>query len=211
MAQGGQPIFILPEGTNRSVGRDAQRNNILAGKVLAETVRTTLGPKGMDKMLVDGLGDIVVTNDGVTILKEMDIEHPAAKMLVEVAKTQEDEVGDGTTTAVIIAGELLKKSESLLDQDIHPTIIAMGYRQAAEKAQEILDDIAIDSVDEETLVKVAMTAMTGKGTEAAREPLAKLIVDAVQKVAEDGVVDTDNIKIEKKDGAVVEDLSLIHI
>ena len=209
MAQGGQPIFILPEGTNRSVGRDAQRNNILAGKVLAETVRTTLGPKGMDKMLVDGLGDIVVTNDGVTILKEMDIEHPAAKMLVEVAKTQEDEVGDGTTTSVIIAGELLKKSESLLDQDIHPTIIAMGYRQAAEKAQEILDDIAIDSVDEETLIKVAMTAMTGKGTEAAREPLAKLIVDAVQKVAEDGAVDTDNIKIEKKDGAVVEDSTLV--
>ena len=209
MAQGGQPIFILPEGTNRSVGRDAQRNNILAGKVLAETVRTTLGPKGMDKMLVDGLGDIVVTNDGVTILKEMDIEHPAAKMLVEVAKTQEDEVGDGTTTAVIIAGELLKKSESLLDQDIHPTIIAMGYRQAAEKAQEILDEIAIDSVDEETLTKVAMTAMTGKGTEAAREPLAKLIVDAVQKVADDGVVDTDNIKIEKKDGAVVEDSTLV--
>lgn len=209
MAQGGQPIFILPEGTNRSVGRDAQRNNILAGKILAETVRTTLGPKGMDKMLVDGLGDIVVTNDGVTILKEMDIEHPAAKMLVEVAKTQEDEVGDGTTTAVIIAGELLKKSESLLDQDIHPTIIAMGYRQAAEKAQEILDDIAIDSVDEETLIKVAMTAMTGKGTEAAREPLAKLIVDAVQKVAEDGAVDTDNIKIEKKDGAVVEDSTLV--
>lgn len=209
MAQGGQPILILPEGTNRSVGRDAQRNNILAGKVLAETVRTTLGPKGMDKMLVDGLGDIVVTNDGVTILKEMDIEHPAAKMLVEVAKTQEDEVGDGTTTAVIIAGELLKKSESLLDQDIHPTIIAMGYRQAAEKAQEILDDIAIDSVDEETLIKVAMTAMTGKGTEAAREPLAKLIVDAVQKVAEDGAVDTDNIKIEKKDGAVVEDSTLV--
>ena len=209
MAQGGQPIFILPEGTNRSVGRDAQRNNILAGKVLAETVRTTLGPIGMDKMLVDGLGDIVVTNDGVTILKEMDIEHPAAKMLVEVAKTQEDEVGDGTTTAVIIAGELLKKSESLLDQDIHPTIIAMGYRQAAEKAQEILDDIAIDSVDEETLIKVAMTAMTGKGTEAAREPLAKLIVDAVQKVAEDGAVDTDNIKIEKKDGAVVEDSTLV--
>ncbi len=209
MAQGGQPIFILPEGTNRSVGRDAQRNNILAGKVLAETVRTTLGPKGMDKMLVDGLGDIVVTNDGVTILKEMDIEHPAAKMLVEVAKTQEDEVGDGTTTAVIIAGELLKKSESLLDQDIHPTIIAMGYRQAAEKAQEILDSIAIDSVDEETLIKVAMTAMTGKGTEAAREPLAKLIVDAVQKVADDGVVDTDNIKIEKKDGAIVEDSTLV--
>ncbi len=119
----GQQVLILPEGTNRFLGRDAQRMNIMAGKVLAETVRTTLGPKGMDKMLVDGLGDIVVTNDGVTILKEMDIEHPAAKMLVEVAKTQEDEVGDGTTTAVIIAGELLKKAEGLLDQDIHPTII----------------------------------------------------------------------------------------
>lgn len=209
MAQGGQPIFVLPEGTNRLLGRDAQRNNILAGKVLAETVRTTLGPKGMDKMLVDGLGDIVVTNDGVTILKEMDIEHPAAKMLVEVAKTQEDEVGDGTTTAVIIAGELLKNSEKLLDLDIHPTIVAMGYRQAAEKAQEILDEIAIDTVDRDTLIKVAMTAMTGKGTEAAREPLAELIVDAVQKVAEDGEVDIDHIKIEKKDGAVAEDSSLV--
>ncbi|MBR5503877.1 MAG: TCP-1/cpn60 chaperonin family protein [Methanobrevibacter sp.] len=209
MAQGGQPIFILPEGTNRLLGRDAQRTNILAGKVLAETVRTTLGPKGMDKMLVDGLGDIVVTNDGVTILKEMDIEHPAAKMLVEVAKTQEDEVGDGTTTAVIIAGELLKKSETLLDMDIHPTIIAMGYRQAAEKAQEILDDIAIDDISRDMLVKVAMTAMTGKGTEKAREPLANLIVDAVQQVADDGEVDTDHIKIEKKDGAVVEESTLI--
>ena len=208
MAQG-QPIFILPEGTNRLLGRDAQRTNILAGKVLAETVRTTLGPKGMDKMLVDGLGDIVVTNDGVTILKEMDIEHPAAKMLVEVAKTQEDEVGDGTTTAVIIAGELLKKSETLLDMDIHPTIIAMGYRQAAEKAQEILDDIAIEDISREMLVKVAMTAMTGKGTEKAREPLANLIVDAVQQVADDGEVDTDHIKIEKKDGAVVEESTLI--
>ena len=208
MAQG-QPIFILPEGTNRSVGRDAQRNNILAGKVLAETVRTTLGPKGMDKMLVDGLGDIVVSNDGVTILKEMDIEHHAAKMLVEVAKTQEDEVGDGTTTAVIIAGELLKKSETLLDSDIHPTIIAMGYRKAAEKAQAILDEIAIDDVDSETLMKVAMTAMTGKGTEAAREPLAKLIVSAVEAVADGDEVDIDNIKIEKKDGAVVEESSLV--
>ena len=208
MAQG-QPIFILPEGTNRLLGRDAQRTNILAGKVLAETVRTTLGPKGMDKMLVDGLGDIVVTNDGVTILKEMDIEHPAAKMLVEVAKTQEDEVGDGTTTAVIIAGELLKKSETLLDMDIHPTIIAMGYRQAAEKAQEILDDIAIEDISRDMLVKVAMTAMTGKGTEKAREPLANLIVDAVQQVADDGEVDTDHIKIEKKDGAVVEESTLI--
>ncbi len=205
----GQPILVLPEGTNRFIGRDAQRMNILAGKVLAETVRTTLGPKGMDKMLVDSLGDIVVTNDGVTILKEMDIEHPAAKMLVEVAKTQEDEVGDGTTTAVIIAGELLKKAENLLDMDIHPTIVAMGYRQAAEKAQEILNDIAISADDRETLLKVAMTAMTGKGTEKAREPLAELIVDAVMQVEEDGEVEIDHIKIEKKDGAIVDESTLV--
>ncbi|MDD1774111.1 MAG: TCP-1/cpn60 chaperonin family protein, partial [Methanobacterium sp.] len=205
----GQPVLILPEGTNRFLGRDAQRMNILAGKVLAETVRTTLGPKGMDKMLVDSLGDIVVTNDGVTILKEMDIEHPAAKMLVEVAKTQEDEVGDGTTTAVIIAGELLKKAENLLDQDIHPTIVAMGYRQAAEKAQEILNVISIDADDRDTLLKVAMTAMTGKGTEKAREPLAELVVSAVKQVEEDGDIDQDSIKIEKKDGATIDDSVLV--
>ncbi len=206
----GQQVLILPEGTNRFLGRDAQRMNILAGKVLAETVRTTLGPKGMDKMLVDGLGDIVVTNDGVTILKEMDIEHPAAKMLVEVAKTQEDEVGDGTTTAVIIAGELLKKAENLLDQDIHPTIVAMGYRQAAEKAQEILNEISIDADDRETLLKVAMTAMTGKGTEKARESLAELVVGAVKQVEEDGEIDSDHIKIEKKDGATIDDSELVN-
>ena len=209
MAQQQQPLIILPEGTTRNLGRDAQRNNILAGKVLAETVRTTLGPNGMDKMLVDGLGDIVVTNDGVTILKEMDIEHPAAKMLVEVAKTQEDEVGDGTTTAVIIAGELLKRSEELLDQEIHPTIIALGYRQAAQKAIELLDQISIDADDKDTLLKVAMTAMTGKGTEKAREPLAELIVGAVSQVVEDGKVDSEQIKIESKDGAAIEDSELV--
>ena len=209
MAQQQQPLIILPEGTTRNLGRDAQRNNILAGKVLAETVRTTLGPKGMDKMLVDGLGDIVVTNDGVTILKEMDIEHPAAKMLVEVAKTQEDEVGDGTTTAVIIAGELLKRSEELLDQEIHPTIIALGYRQAAQKAIELLDQISIDADDKDTLLKVAMTAMTGKGPEKAREPLAELIVGAVSQVVEDGKVDSEQIKIESKDGAAIEDSELV--
>jgi len=206
----GQPIIIMPEGSSRVLGRDAQRMNILAGKVLAETVRTTLGPKGMDKMLVDGLGDIVVTNDGVTILKEMEIEHPAAKMLVEVAKTQEDEVGDGTTTAVIIAGELLKKAEGLLDQEIHPTIVAMGYRQAAEKAQEILNVIAIDAEDRDTLMKVAMTAMTGKGTEKAREPLAELVVGAVKQVEENGEIDQDHIKIEKKDGATIDDSQLVN-
>ncbi|BAW31563.1 MAG TPA: thermosome subunit alpha [Methanothermobacter sp.] len=206
---GQQPVLILPEGTSRYLGRDAQRMNILAGKVLAETVRTTLGPKGMDKMLVDSLGDIVVTNDGVTILKEMDIEHPAAKMLVEVAKTQEDEVGDGTTTAVIIAGDLLKKAEELLDMDIHPTIIAMGYRQAARKAQEILDSISISASDRDTLLKVAMTAMTGKGTEKARKPLAELVVDAVKQVEENGEVDKDHIKIEKKEGGSVDDSVLV--
>ena len=207
--QQGQPILILPEGTNRRLGRDAQSMNIMAGKILAETIRTTLGPKGMDKMLVDSLGDIVVTNDGVTILKEMDIEHPAAKMLVEVAKTQEDEVGDGTTTAVIIAGELLKKAEDLLEQDIHPTVISMGYRRAATKALEILNDISIDRSDRETLIEVAMTAMTGKGTEKARQPLAEIIVNAVKQVEKDGEVDRDHINIHRIQGATVDESQLV--
>ncbi|MEK6922123.1 MAG: TCP-1/cpn60 chaperonin family protein, partial [Nanoarchaeota archaeon] len=138
-----QPIYILPEGSQRTTGKTAQQNNIMAGKLVAETIRTTLGPKGMDKMLVDSLGDIIVTNDGVTILQEMQIEHPAAKMIVEIAKTQETEVGDGTTTAVIIAGELLKKAESLLEKEIHPTMITKGYRLAAQKAQEILQNMAV--------------------------------------------------------------------
>src|SRR3989338_5843084 len=134
-----QPIFILPEDTRRTTGKDAQRNNIMAAKAVAQTVRTTLGPKGMDKMIVDSMGDVIITNDGVTILQEMKIEHPAAKMVVEVAKTQEDVVGDGTTTAVILAGELLKKAEDLLDQNIHPTVLAKGYRLAEAEAQKILN------------------------------------------------------------------------
>ncbi len=207
--QQGQPIIILPEDTNRLLGRDAQRMNIMAGKVLAETVRTTLGPKGMDKMLVDSLGDIVVTNDGVTILKEMDIEHPAAKMLVEVAKTQEDEVGDGTTTAVVIAGELLKQAEKLLEQDVHPTVISMGYRKAAAKAIEVLNDISIERSDRETLIDVAMTAMTGKGTEKARKPLAELIVNAVKQIEDDGEVDQDHINIHRIQGATVAESQVI--
>jgi archaeal chaperonin len=207
---GGQQILILPEGTQRLLGREAQRMNIMAGKALAESIRTTLGPKGMDKMLVDGLGDIVVTNDGVTILKEMDIEHPAAKMLVEVAKTQEDEVGDGTTTAVIIAGELLKKAEDLLEMEIHPTVISMGYRKAAIKAQEILDKISIKASDRKTLQSIAMTAMTGKGTEKARKPLAELIVKAVQMVEEDGVVEKDHININRIQGATVEESQIVN-
>ncbi|MGZ7095067.1 MAG: thermosome subunit alpha [Methanobacterium sp.] len=207
---GNQPILIFPEGTDRLLGRDAQRMNIMAGKALAETVRSTLGPKGMDKMLVDGMGDIVVTNDGVTILKEMDIEHPAAKMLVEVAKTQEDEVGDGTTTAVIIAGELLKKAEELLDMDIHPSTIAMGYRQASEKAQEILKLISLESEGRDTLLKVAMTAMTGKGSEKAREPLAELVVDAIRQIEEDGEVDTDNINIMRISGESINESQIVN-
>lgn len=201
-----QPIFILPEGTQRSSGRNAQRNNIMAAQMVAETVRTTLGPKGMDKMIVDSLGDVVVTNDGVTILDEMTIEHPAAKMIVEIAKTQEDEVGDGTTTAVVVAGELLKKAEGLLDQDIHPTVIAKGYRMAAEKAQDVLKRIAepVSEKDKELLHKIAETAMTGKGAEAAKELLAELAVAAVLMIAEKDEklrINTDDIKIEKAVGA----------
>lgn len=212
---GGQPIFILREGTERSKGREAQNNNIMAAKAVANAVRTTLGPKGMDKMLVDGLGDVVITNDGVTILREMDIEHPAAKMVVEVAKTQDDEVGDGTTTAAVLAGELLKVSEELLDQNVHPTIIASGYRMAADKTAEILKTIVInvDENDDETLLKISNTAITGKGAENSKDKLSKLIVRAVRSVVEEEggkkVVDIDNIKMEKKVGASVEESELI--
>ena len=212
---GGQPIFILREGTERSKGREAQNNNIMAAKAVANAVRTTLGPKGMDKMLVDGLGDVVITNDGVTILREMDIEHPAAKMVVEVAKTQDDEVGDGTTTAAVLAGELLKVAEDLLDQDVHPTIIASGYRLAANRTSEILKTIerTITEDDEDLLLKISETAMTGKGAESSKDKLSKLVVKAVKSIVEiEGgkkVVDIDNIKVEKKVGGSVEDSELI--
>ncbi|MBT4646659.1 thermosome subunit [archaeon] len=210
-----QPIYILPEGTKRNTGRNAQRNNIMAAKAVAEVVRSTLGPKGMDKMLVDSMGDIVVTNDGVTILEEMSIEHPTAKMIVEIAKTQENEVGDGTTTAVILAGELLKRAEELLDMDIHPTVVVKGYRQAMDKAREILEKMAIEisETDEETLIKASQTSMTGKGAESSREKLSKLIVTAVKQVAEnkDGkiLIDHDDIKIEKKVGESIEETEII--
>jgi thermosome len=210
-----QPIFIMPEGTQRSTGRNAQRNNIMAAKLVAETVRTTLGPKGMDKMIVDSLGDVTITNDGVTILEEMQIEHPAAKMLVEIAKTQEDEVGDGTTTAVVLAGELLKKAEDLLDQEIHPTVIAKGYRIAAEKANEILNSISepVHMKDTLLLKKIAMTAMTGKGAESSKERLSDLTVEAIRNVAEEVngnvYIDIDDVKIEKKVGGGVEDTELV--
>ncbi|MGL4669984.1 MAG: thermosome subunit alpha [Methanobacteriaceae archaeon] len=205
-----QPIYILPEGTERFTGRDARRLNIMAGKILAETIRTTLGPKGMDKMLVNGLGDVVITNDGVTILREMDIAHPAAKMLVEIAKSQEDEVGDGTTTAVIIAGELLKKAEELLENGIHASTIVLGYIKAMAKAQELLEGISINAKDKDTLIKVAMTAMTGKGSDAAKDSLAQLLVDAVSKVEEDGEVDKDLINIQRISGASIAESSLVN-
>ncbi len=211
---GGQPIIILREGTERTRGKEARNNNIMAAKAVAAAVRTTLGPKGMDKMLVSG-GDITITNDGVTILKEMDIEHPAAKMLVEVAKTMDDEVGDGTTTAAVLAGELLERAEELLEQGVHPTTIGSGYRMAAEKAVELLKDIThtITENDEDALLKIAETAMTGKGAEGSKEKLAEITVAAIKSVMdeEDGkkVVDIDNIKIEKKAGKSLDDCELI--
>ncbi|MCU4140696.1 MAG: Chaperonin GroEL [Methanophagales archaeon] len=215
---GGIPVLILREGTSRTRGRDAQANNINAAKAVASAVRTTLGPKGMDKMLVDTLGDVVVTNDGVTILKEMDIEHPAAKMMVEVAKTMDEEAGDGTTTAVVLAGELLKKAEELLEQELHPTVIASGYRMAAEKAKEILDGVAVDvseeSVREDVMRKVAKTSITGKFAEAAGDFLADIAVSAVKSIAEktDGgfSVDLDNLNIEKKTGGKIADTILVN-
>ncbi|MDD5178632.1 MAG: thermosome subunit alpha [Candidatus Nanoarchaeia archaeon] len=210
-----QPIFILPEGYSRTIGKEAQRNNILAAKQVAETVRTTLGPKGMDKMIVDSTGDIIITNDGVTILEEMGIEHPAAKMLVEVAKTQEDQVGDGTTTAVVLAGELLKNAEDLLDRNIHPTVISKGYRLAAEQAQKIVKEIAekITENDYDILKKIAVTAMTGKGAETAKDILSDLVVKGIIQITErkEGKleIDSDNIKIEKKVGDGISDSELI--
>jgi thermosome len=200
---------IMKEGTQRIVARDAQRINILAGRIVAETVRTTLGPKGMDKMLVDSLGDVVITNDGATILDEMDIAHPAAKMIVEVAKTVDDEVGDGTTTAAILAGELLKKAEELLDQKIHASVIAKGYRMAADKAEEILGEIAMKVDDEDTHKKVAVTTLTGKGAEVGKEYLADMAVKAVKAVEQDGKVDLDDIKLEKKEGGALEDSEIV--
>lgn len=210
-----QPIFILPEDTKRTSGKDAQRNNIAAAKAVAQTVRTTLGPKGMDKMIVDSMGDVIITNDGVTILNEMNIEHPAAKMVVEVAKTQEDAVGDGTTTAVVLAGELMKKAEDLLDQEIHPTVLARGYRLAEAKAQQLLNEMAetVTINNDSVLRNIAITAMTGKGAEANKEKLADLIVKAVKGVShsqENGLkVDIANIKVEKRVGESTDQSSLI--
>ena len=213
--QGGQPILILKEGTARKRGREAQTNNIMAAKIIAEVLRTTLGPRGMDKMLIDGLGDITITNDGAAILDEIDVQHPAAKMMVEVAKTQDDMVGDGTTTSVILAGELLRKAEELLDQNIHPTVIVSGYRKAVEKAVEALAKlaIAVDIDDLETLKKVSMTSMGSKAVGNARSHLSDIAIDAVKLIAEKRgdktIADIDNIQRVKKEGKSLYDTQLI--
>lgn len=212
---GGTPVLILKEGAERTSGKDATRNNILAAKTIAEAVRSSLGPRGMDKMLVDQFGDVTITNDGATILKEIDVQHPAAKMMVEVAKTQDEETGDGTTTSVILAGELLKRAEKLLDQKIHPTVITEGFRKAATKALEILDGMAtkISPTDKEMLKKAAKTSMSSKIIHEYDDLIANIVVDACLAVREevDGVntVDLDRIQIQKKEGDSIEETKFI--
>ncbi len=214
-SQGGQPVLILKEGTGRRRGRDARRNNIMAAQIIAEAIKTTLGPRGMDKMLIDSLGDITITNDGAAILDEIDVEHPAAKMMVEVAKTQDDMVGDGTTTAVVLSGELLRRAEELLEQNIHPTVVVSGYRKALEKAKETLEKIAIpvDLEDHETLKKVALTSMGSKAVGVAKEHLAQIAIDAVKQITEKrgerNVADIDNVQMIKKEGKSLFDTELV--
>jgi thermosome len=216
MGMGNAPVIILKEGTKRSKGKDAQFNNIAAATTIADAVRSSLGPRGMDKMLVDSMGDVVITNDGVTILKEMDVQHPAAKMLVEVAKTQDAEVGDGTTTSVIIAGELLKKATDLIDANVHPTIITAGYRLANEKAQEILRNVATDvSIDDdELLMKIAQVSMISKQVSAFKEFFSRMVVDAVKTIVDKGedgkyTADLKNIQTVKKAGASMEKSEMV--
>ncbi|MBT4924447.1 MAG: thermosome subunit [Euryarchaeota archaeon] len=211
---GQAPIFILKDGTQRTRGRTAQSNNIAAAKAVADAVRSTLGPKGMDKMLVDSMGDVVITNDGATILKEMDIEHPAAKMIIEVAKTQEQHCFDGTTTAVVLSGELLKRSEDLIEQNVHPTVICEGFRLAAEKAVGLLESHGIETMnDDDVLMEVAKTALTGKSAGAVKTFMADICVRSVNAVGvienEDRFVDLADIKVEKRQGGSIKDSSLI--
>jgi len=211
---GQAPIFILKDGTQRTRGRTAQSNNIAAAKAVADAVRSTLGPKGMDKMLVDSMGDVVITNDGATILKEMDIEHPAAKMIIEVAKTQEQHCFDGTTTAVVLSGELLKRSEDLIEQNVHPTVICEGFRLAAEKAVELLESHGIATKnDDSVLMEVAKTALTGKSAGAVKSFMADICVKSVNAVgiieADQRLVDLSDIKVEKRQGGSIKDSTLI--
>ena len=209
------PVVILKDGAEQSKGREAQKNNIAAAKIIAEIVHTSLGPRGMDKMLVDSLGDVTITNDGATILKEIDVQHPAAKMLVEISKTTDNEVGDGTTSAVVLAGALLEHAESLIIQDVHPTIIVDGYRKAAKKAKQFLDDIAekITANDKSSLLKIAKTSMQTKLVRKDSEKLSEMVVKAILSVAEKNnekySVDIDDIKVEKKSGGSISDSSII--
>ena len=212
----GTPILVLKEGTERERGKSATTNNIAAARAVADTVRTTLGPRGMDKMLVDGMGDITITNDGVTILKEIDVEHPAAKMLVEVAKTQDQQCGDGTTTAVVLSGELLKRAEALLEQNVHPTVITRGFQLGVAEAKRILEGeiaIPVKAGDDAVLTDCAITAMGSKGVTGSRNELAKIAVRAVQKIAEERggktICDVDQIKVEKRHGGTISDTELI--
>ena len=212
MLPGNSPVVILKEGTQRDSGKKATQNNIAAAKAIAEAVRSTLGPKGMDKMLVDSMGDVIITNDGVTILKEVEVQHPAAKMIVEIAKTQDSECGDGTTTAVILAGELLKNAEELMDKGVHPTAISNGYRRASNESLELLDKISrkVSRSDVKTLKSIAITSMTGKSSEANADFLADLTVNSIKAVAENKdknrvEVDRSNIKIQKKQGGSIAD------
>ncbi|MDR0523721.1 MAG: TCP-1/cpn60 chaperonin family protein [Candidatus Methanoplasma sp.] len=208
-ANGNQPIIVLKEGTERTKDKEAQFNNIAAAKAVADAVRSTLGPKGMDKMLVNTIGDVVITNDGVTILKEIEVQHPAAKMVVEVAKTQDSECGDGTTTAVVLAGELLKQSEELIDSNVHPTVITNGFKLAADKAVEVLKSIAVDAKKDDILKKVAITTLTGKSVGEEYQHLADIVVKAAKAVEDGGKVDTKNIRIQKKVGGVIGDTYLV--
>jgi archaeal chaperonin len=212
----GTPILVLKEGTERERGKGATANNIAAARAVADAVRSTLGPRGMDKMLVDSMGDITITNDGVTILKEVDVEHPAAKMLVEVAKTQDQQCGDGTTTAVVLAGELLKRSEYLLEQNVHPTVITRGFQLAVQEARRLLETeigTTVKADDDAVLRDCAQTAMGSKGVVGSRDKLAELSVRAVKRIAEQRggktYVDVDQIKVEKRHGGTVSDTELI--
>ena len=215
MGMGNTPIVILKEGTKRDKGKDAQFNNIAAARTISDAVRSSLGPRGMDKMLVDSMGDVVITNDGVTILKEIDVQHPAAKMLVEVAKTQDQEVGDGTTTSVILAGELLKKAVDMVDANVHPTIIASGYRLANAEAQKILIDISkkVSYDDDKLLKQIAEVSMNSKQVNASKDFFSDLVVDAVKTIAEktkDGyTVDLNNIQTVKKTGSSMDETELV--
>ena len=212
---GGQPVFILKEGSSESKGKEAQRNNIFAAKLVAQLVKTSLGPRGMDKMLVDGIGDVTITNDGATILKEIDMQHPAGKMMVEVAKTTDNEVGDGTTTSVVFSGALLDKAQELIDKEVHPTMVIDGYGKAADEALIILKKIAIkvDKNNKEMLHKIAATSMMSKLVAEEAKNLSKVVVDSLLLIADEinneTKVDLDNIKIDKKPGASMNETSLI--